>query len=122
MNLRNTLAALDEVHAPEGLDLGARRITISTVGFPDKIRRLAQHPVPYQLAISLHAASQALRDRLVPMMRKVPLRDLQRALRDYFSSTGREFTLEYVLLGGVNDSPSHARESSQPGRRRCAPA
>lgn len=109
MNLENTLAALDTIHAPTGLNLGARRITISTVGFPRKIRRLARHPVPYQVAISIHAVDQALRDRLVPIMHGTSLETIHAACRDYFDTTGRELTIEYVLLRDVNDSATHAQ-------------
>lgn len=110
MNLEATLRALDAVHDPSGLDLGARKITISTIGFPAKIARLAEHPRRYQLAVSLHAADQALRDHLVPLARSVRLEELHAALRDYFAKTGRELTLEYVLLRGVNDAESQARD------------
>jgi 23S rRNA (adenine2503-C2)-methyltransferase len=110
MNLESTLRALDAVHAPDGLDLGVRKITISTIGFPAKIARLAEHPHRYQLAVSLHSADQELRDHLVPLARTVKLEELHAALRAYFERTGREITLEYVLLRGVNDSAAQAQD------------
>jgi 23S rRNA (adenine2503-C2)-methyltransferase len=109
-NLRNMLPALDTLNDKGGLGLGARRITISTVGLPEKIRELAAHGKPYNLAVSLHAPNDDLRTRLVPVNRNIGIVALLEAADEYFNRTGRRVTYEYVLLGGVNDAPEQARE------------
>lgn len=112
-NLKHLLPALDAARDPEGLGLSPRRITISTVGLPEKIREAAHLGVPYNLAVSLHAPNEELRNRLVPINSKVGLSAVLQAADDYFASTGRRITYEYVLLSGVNDSPDQARELSR---------
>jgi len=109
-NLDRLLPALDEVHRDDGLGISQRRITISTVGLPEAIDRLAHHPANYRLAISLHAPNDALRNELVPINRRVGLRDILAAADRYFAASGRRLTYEYVLLADVNDRPEHARE------------
>jgi 23S rRNA (adenine2503-C2)-methyltransferase len=109
-NLDNLLGALDRICSPEGLGLSPRRVTISTVGLPEKIRKLAEHDRPYHLAVSLHAADPALRDRLVPINDKVGLDAVMEAADAYFAATGRQITYEYVLLHGVNDRPEDAQK------------
>ncbi|GIW87903.1 MAG: putative dual-specificity RNA methyltransferase RlmN [Isosphaeraceae bacterium] len=109
-NLDHLLAALDRVCSPAGLGLSPRRVTISTVGLPDKMRALARHNRPYHLAVSLHAADPELRDRLVPINDKVGLNDVLAAADAYFAATGRQVTYEYVLLHGVNDRPEDAHK------------
>lgn len=99
-------AALDVVRAE--MDLSRRRITVSTVGFPERLRRIARDEPPFQLAISLHTPDDDQRDELVPAMRGVPIEDVLSAGDDWFATTGREVTYEYVLLGGENDSADHA--------------
>lgn len=99
--------------------LGSRKITVSTVGFPDRLRRLARRRPRFQLAISLHTPDDDQRDELVPAMRGVPIDEVLAAGDDWFAVTGREVTYEYVLLGGVNDSPGHAERLARrlAGRR-----
>lgn len=109
-NLPSLRATLETLHEEDGLGLGARRITISTVGLPEKIRELAELGRPYNLAVSLHAPNDALRTRLVPVNRQIGIGPLLEAAEYYFQKTGRRVTYEYVLLGGINDSPTHARE------------
>jgi 23S rRNA (adenine2503-C2)-methyltransferase len=109
-NLPNLLPALDTLHDKGGLGLGARRITVSTVGLPDRMRRMAEHGVPYNLAVSLHAPNDELRTRIVPVNKSVGVAAILEAADDYFARTGRRVTYEYVLLGGINDAPEHARE------------
>src|SRR5262245_3725026 len=107
-NLDNLLAALETATAKEGLGIGARHITISTVGLPAKIRLLADLGKQYHLAVSLHAPNDELRTRIVPTNDKVGLASIL-AAADYFQeTTGRQVTFEYVLLGGLNDGPDHA--------------
>lgn len=110
MNLTNLERALATWNDPRGLRIGARRITISTVGFPRRIDRLAQLGREFGLAISLHAPRQELRTRLLPNAGGVPLTELIAAARRYFETTGRRVTFEYVLLAGVNVGPREAKE------------
>ena len=108
-NLDNLIAGLDRICSNEGLKMGQRRVTISTVGLPEKIRKLADLGRSYNLAVSLHAPTEALRDELVPINAKVGLRAVVDAADDYFRRSGRRVTFEYVMLGGINDAPEHAR-------------
>jgi 23S rRNA (adenine2503-C2)-methyltransferase len=109
-NLDALLPALAVASDAKGLGIGVRRITISTVGLPSGIARLAELDSPYHLAVSLHAPDDGLRAELIPAARRTPLAELIRATDEYFAATGRRVTFEYVLLGGVNDSPEHAGE------------
>ncbi|MEL6712973.1 MAG: 23S rRNA (adenine(2503)-C(2))-methyltransferase RlmN, partial [Planctomycetota bacterium] len=118
LNAKNLVAALDVVRTSFGL--GARKITVSTVGFPDRLRRLADDRPGFQLAVSLHTPDQDQRDELVPAMAGVPIEDVLAAGDAWFESTGREITYEYVLLGGTNDTDGHAdRLVRRLARRRC---
>jgi 23S rRNA (adenine2503-C2)-methyltransferase len=109
-NYANVMAAVRVLHDPECFNLGARRITISTVGVPAKMRELAREELPINLAISLHAPNERLRKELIPWAEHFGLDSILGAARDYFEASGREVTLEYILLAGVNDRPEHARE------------
>lgn len=109
-NLDNVLAALEIASDPEGLGISARRITISTVGLPPAIRRLADLDSRYHLAVSLHAPNDAMRDDLVPVNAKTGLQDIIAAADHYFEVSGRRLTFEYVLLAGINDRPEDAQE------------
>ena len=95
---------------PEGLGIGARRITVSTAGDLPGIRRFTDEPWQVRLAISLHAPNDELRSELVPLNRKYGLRPLMATVRDYAKATGRQVSFEYVLLRDVNDSPALARD------------
>lgn len=108
-NLDRLLPALAVASSPDGLGIGQRRITISTVGLPPAIRRLADQDCQYHLAISLHAPDDELRNRLVPTNRKIGIGPILEAADYYFEVTGRRVTYEYVLLGQLNDQPEHAR-------------
>nr|WP_303652433.1 23S rRNA (adenine(2503)-C(2))-methyltransferase RlmN [Paludisphaera mucosa] len=109
-NLDALLVALDRVcSAEDGLGMSQRRVTISTVGLPEKIRKLAAQDRQYHLAVSLHAPTEELRDELVPVNEKIGLAAVLEAADDYFQITGRQVTYEYVMLGGVNDRREHAR-------------
>ncbi|MGE0374418.1 MAG: 23S rRNA (adenine(2503)-C(2))-methyltransferase RlmN [Planctomycetaceae bacterium] len=109
-NLRALLPALDTLHEKGGLGLGARRITVSTVGLPDGIRHLAAHGKPYNLAVSLHAPNDELRNRIVPVNARIGIEEILTAADEYFAQTGRRVTYEYVLLRGLNDAEHHAHE------------
>jgi 23S rRNA (adenine2503-C2)-methyltransferase len=109
-NLDRVLGALDVARDHNGLGISPRRITISTVGLPPAIDKLSRHGIPYNLAVSLHAATDELRDRLVPVNRKVGVEALMAAADRYFETSGRRLTFEYVLLGEVNDSVDDAQQ------------
>jgi len=100
--------AVEILHDPRGLNMGARSMTVSTVGLIPGIRRLATETLPINLAISLHAPDDALRSALMPVNRRYPLAALFEATRDYLAATGRRVSFEYVLLQGKNDEPEHA--------------
>lgn len=119
-NLKSLIPALDTLNEKGGLGLGARRITISTVGLPEKIRELAKSGKQYNLAVSLHAPNNELRDRLVPVNDKIGIDAVLEAADDYFTITGRRVTYEYVLLSGVNDAPEHARQLAKRLQSRIA--
>lgn len=110
LNLDSLLPALAAATAPDGLGIGARRVTISSVGLPDGIRRLARDNCQYHLAISLHAANDTLRNEIVPANRGFGIVVILAAADEYFVQTGRRVTFEYVLLSDVNDRPEHAGE------------
>jgi 23S rRNA (adenine2503-C2)-methyltransferase len=119
-NLNALVAALDAAGARDGLAIGARHITISTVGLPAKIRRLADLGKPYHLAVSLHAPNDALRTRIVPTNTKTGIDAILAAADYFFERSGRRVTYEYVLLRGLNDSPEHAAELAGLLQDRCA--
>lgn len=115
MGMGEPMANIDEVVAAvkslnKDVGIGARSITVSTVGIPGKIQQLAQHQLQIVLAVSLHASNQALREQLIPSARKYTLPNLLDECRDYVDVTGRRVTFEYVLLAGVNDLHENARE------------
>jgi 23S rRNA (adenine2503-C2)-methyltransferase len=119
-NLDNLLAALAVAGDKNGLGIGARHITISTVGLPAKIRRLADLGKQYHLAVSLHAPNDALRTRIVPTNDKTGIPAILEAADYFFETTGRQVTYEYVVLGGLNDGPDHAKELARLLARRKA--
>ena len=119
-NLENLVAALDVAGAKDGLGIGARNITISSVGLPVKIRRLAEMGKQYHLAVSLHAPNDAVRTQIVPTNDKTGLGPILEAADFFFAQTGRQVTFEYVLLRGLNDTPSNARELARLLRGRRA--
>ncbi len=111
-NLDNLLEALEIAGHKDGLGIGARHITISTVGLPVKIRRLADLGKQYHLAVSLHAPNDMLRTRIVPTNEHTGIEAIMQAADYFFDKTSRQVTYEYVVLGTLNDSPHHARELS----------
>jgi len=108
-NLDRLLEALAVASAPDGLGISPRRITISTVGLPEAIHRLAEQESRYNLAVSLHAPDDPLRRKLVKVSRNIPLSEILEAAERYFAASRRRLTFEYVLLAGVNDQSDHAR-------------
>ena len=119
-NLDRVLGALDVARSPEGLGISPRRITISTVGLPVAIDRLARHAVPYNLAVSLHAPNDDLRNKLVPVNKKIGVEAVMQAADRYFDASGRRLTFEYVLLGNENDSVTCAEQLARLLRGRSA--
>jgi len=107
-NYDTLLRAIRNLNSPEGFNLGARNMTISTSGLVPQIKRLSGEKLQVGLAVSLHAADNTLRNKLVPINRKYPLEELIPACREYYSATGRRVSFEYVLFKGINDSIAQA--------------
>jgi len=119
-NLNNLLPALDWATQPQGLGISHRRITISTVGLPPAVRKLAELDCRFHLAVSLHAPNDPLRDQLVPVNKNIGLQEVLAAADEYFDVSGRRLTFEYVLLGELNDRPEQAQELARLLRGRLA--
>lgn len=109
-NYDATVAAIHLLMNPEGLGIGARKITVSTVGEVKGIERFSQEDWQVRLSVSLHAANDATRSKLIPLNKKYPLDVLLAAVRAYVERTGRQVTFEWTLLDGVNDSRKDAQE------------
>jgi len=109
-NYTRTMAAVDRLTDPAGFNLGARKITISTVGLVPAIRRYADEQRQTPLAVSLHAATDEERNRLIPISRRWPLSELMEACRYYIDKTGRRLTFEWALIHGENDTPEQAHK------------
>jgi len=107
-NYDNLMKALKILNAPWGGGIGARKITISTSGLAPQIRRLAKEPMQFRLAISLHSATDEMRNKIMPVNRKYPLKELIHACEEYQYEKGRMITLEYILIAGANDSIDQA--------------
>lgn len=116
-NLPATLASVRWLHDPDGFDLSARSITVSTVGLTPGIRRLAELGLPVTLAVSLHAATDELRDELVPINRTHPLAELEQVVRDHRRTTNRRVSIEWCLIGDVNDDDEQADRLAAIARR-----
>lgn len=109
-NYDATMSAISRLNHPDGMNLGARRFTLSTVGLVPVIRRFADEKSQVNLAISLHAANDELRSSMLPINRKYPIAELMAACREYIQKTGRRLTFEWALIQGVNDTVETARE------------
>lgn len=116
-NFDNLLAALKILNAPWGGGIGARKITVSTSGLAPQIRRLADEPVQFRLAISLHGATDETRNKIMPVNRKFPLSELAAACDYYQQKKGRMITFEYILIAGVNDGLDQVKPLAQLARR-----
>ncbi|HEY1661230.1 MAG TPA: 23S rRNA (adenine(2503)-C(2))-methyltransferase RlmN [Verrucomicrobiae bacterium] len=103
-NYDNLLKALKILNAPWGGGIGARKITISTSGLAPQIRKLANEPLQFRLAISLHGATDEVRNKIMPVNKKFPLHELVAACSDYQNKKKRMLTFEYILIAGINDS------------------
>jgi 23S rRNA (adenine2503-C2)-methyltransferase len=116
-NYDHLLKALRILNAPWGGGIGARKITISTSGLAPQIRRLANEPLQFRLAISLHGATDEVRNKIMPVNRKYPLKELVAACEEYQGQKGRMLTFEYILIAGVNDSVGQAKPLAALARR-----
>ncbi len=112
-NYENVLKFLRLINEPAGINISYRKIALSTSGLVPEIRQLAVAALPITLSVSLHAPNDTLRDRLMPINRRYPLRELMPACREYSEQTGRRITYEYALIDGVNDTLGCARELAQ---------
>src|SRR5256886_2120358 len=116
-NYDNLLKALKILNAPWGGGIGARKITISTSGLVPQIRKLADEPLQFRLAISLHGATDETRGKIMPVNRKYPLRELTAACEYYQQQRGRMITFEYILIAGVNDGLDQVKPLAALARR-----
>jgi len=107
-NFENVVRAVETLHAPWGLNLGARRITISTAGFAPRIATLAEVPIQFRLAVSLHGATNDVRSKIMPINDRFPLETLLPAVKAFAEKRGRMVTLEYILIEEVNDGLDQA--------------
>jgi 23S rRNA (adenine2503-C2)-methyltransferase len=111
-NYDNLMRFLRILSDPEGLNISARNITVSTCGIPDKIRAFAEEGLPVTLALSLHAPNNEIRKKLMPVARQYDLKEVLEAFEYYYDKTGRRLTFEYSLVEGINDEEEHAKELS----------
>ena len=111
LNTENVILAIKSIN--QDIGIGARSLTLSTVGIRDRILEVAEHQLQITLAVSLHAPNQALREQLIPSAKPYPIEDLLAECREYVEITGRRVTFEYILLAEVNDLPEHALELSK---------
>jgi 23S rRNA (adenine2503-C2)-methyltransferase len=109
-NYRETMKFIGILNDRQGLEFGARRITVSTSGIVPGIEKLAEEPFQVNLAISLHAPNDTLRSSLVPINDRFPVEVLMQSARDYIARTGRRISFEYALMKGINDSDAVAEE------------
>jgi len=113
-NLTAVVPAIRTICALWGLGISARKVTVSTVGLPKAIEKLSEQlDLPVTLALSLHAPNDDIRRKLIPWAEYTTIKELLGACQRWFDKTGREITLEYTLLKGVNDSPANALELAQ---------
>ncbi len=109
-NYDNTIEAIRRLNDPQGTGIGARRVTVSTVGLPPQIIRLAAEPFQVNLAVSLHAPDDETRSQTMPVNRRYPIASLLDACKTYVARTNRRVFFEYVLLDGQNDAPEQAHK------------
>ena len=114
---KNVMAAMDVVCDPAYYGLSRRKVTVSTAGIPEAIRRYAKDSRGARLALSLHASTDSVRDELMPLNKRFPIASVMEALREFSTSTGQRVTIEYMLLRDVNDSGADAGRLVQLVRR-----
>ncbi len=108
MNYDNVMDAIRAINDPDGLNIGARHITVSTSGVCEGIKKLAEEKIQVNLAVSLHAPTQEIRQKIMPIARKYSLEQLMQAINEYIEITNRRVSYEYVMLKGINDSEKDA--------------
>jgi len=116
-NYDNLMRALKILNAPWALGIGARKITVSTVGLVPRVKQLADDPMQIRLAVSLHGATDEVRERILPVNKKYPLAELLAACDYYVNTKKRMMTFEYILIDGVNDSLEQAHQLGAIARR-----
>jgi 23S rRNA (adenine2503-C2)-methyltransferase len=109
-NYDSVIRSIETLSHPQMLNISQRRITVSTVGVIEGIKRLTQQGLKVNLVLSLHAPNQRIRQKIIPYARKYPLEDIMQAMDEYSQRTKRDITYEYTLLAGINDHPDHAHE------------
>ncbi len=110
LNYDQVKLAIDKITSPNGMEMSPQRITVSTVGIPDMIRKLADDKPRFHVALSLHTASNSKRNRIVPVNRKYPVESLSEAMKYFYNKTGKRFTIEFILFRDFNDTLEDARE------------
>lgn len=109
-NYDSVVKSIRHLSSEETLNISQRRMTVSTVGIVEGIKRLTLEELKVNLVLSLHAPNQRIRMKIIPYARKYPLEDIMSAMEEYSSKTKRDITYEYILLAGINDHPDHAQE------------
>ena len=109
MNYKNTIEAIDRITSPKGLGMSPKRITLSTVGLPKMIRKLADDKVKFNLAVSLHSARDEVRAKIMPVNDVAPIDELRSSLEYWYAATKRKVTFEYVVWRDINDQPEDIR-------------
>ena len=117
LNYENLVRALKIITDPKTEMLVSRRVTVSTSGFPDAIKNFANEGLNVKLALSLHATTNALRTRLMPINKRYPLEEVLSAMEEYYKITGRPVTYEYIVFDGLNDSQADAARLAKIARR-----
>jgi len=110
LNYENVMTAITILNDKNGLNIGARHISVSTIGIIEGIKKLAAEKIQLNLAISLHAPNNKLRDEIIPINKKYPIEMIISAVDNYIAKTNRQVMFEYLLIKGVNDSDACARE------------
>lgn len=113
LNYDNVIRAARTLNDQKGLNIGARHISISTVGIPGGVEKLIDEPLQVNLAISLHAPNDRLRSKIIPATKSYPIEEIIKSVLRYTSNTNRRVMFEYILIGGVNDSDKDARELAE---------
>ncbi|MEO1049082.1 MAG: 23S rRNA (adenine(2503)-C(2))-methyltransferase RlmN [Bacteroidota bacterium] len=109
LNYANVIASIEKITSPEGLGMSPKRITLSTVGIPKMIKKMADDEVKFNLAISLHSAIDTTRSSIMPINEKSPLNELLESLQYWYKKTKRQVTFEYVIWKGINDTVEDAK-------------
>ena len=115
-NIRNLMQAIKIINAEWGIGIGARHITVSTSGLVPQIKKIAEQPLQIRLAVSLHGATDEVREKIMPINKKYPIRDLFDVLDYYRTKKSQKITFEYILIKDINDSLEQAEQLSKEAR------